>query len=201
MAETSKMKRSRGVALTTLTATAGTLTLTACGDEPMVEGQVFATVAECVAAGTPQAECQNAYNQALADNQNDAPRFESQPLCEEGFGPGRCEQRTDAGGSFWVPLLGGFLIANAMGGELDIDIDRKKKRKYAPVYLSTAAGHGGYYHGGSNYAPMSRSSSGRYGFAPDTLNRPVSAPRVQSRSDIASRGGFGGRASSRSSGG
>jgi uncharacterized protein YgiB involved in biofilm formation len=48
---------------------------------------------------------------------------------------------------------------------------------------------------------MSRTSSGRYGFAPDTLNRPVSAPRVQSRSDIASRGGFGGRASSRGSGG
>jgi uncharacterized protein YgiB involved in biofilm formation len=192
------MKRSRGVALTTLTATAGTLTLTGCGDDPMVEGQVFSTVAECVAAGTPQGECQEAYNQALADNQNDAPRFESQPLCEEGFGPGQCEQRSDGGGSFWVPLLAGFVIANAID---DVDFDRKKKRKYAPVYFSRAAGHGGYYSGGANYGPMSRTSSGRYGFAPDTLNRPVSAPRVQSRADIASRGGFGGRASSRSSGG
>jgi uncharacterized protein YgiB involved in biofilm formation len=188
------MKRSRGVALTTLTA-AGTMSLTACGDEPMAEGQVFATVAECVAAGTPQGECQEAYNQALADNANDAPRFESQDLCEGEFGTGQCQERAEAGSRFWVPLLGGFLIANAV----DIDIDRKKKRKYAPIYMSRA--NGNYYYGGSNYGPMSRTGSGRYGFDSATLNRPVSAPRVQSRADIASRGGFGGRASSRSSGG
>ncbi|HZG47523.1 MAG TPA: DUF1190 domain-containing protein [Allosphingosinicella sp.] len=196
MTEIRKTKRSRGVALTTLTATAGTLTLTGCGDDPMVEGQVFPTVAECVAAGTPQGECQEAYNQALADNQNDAPRFESQDLCEGEFGGGQCQQRAEGGGSFWVPLLAGFVIANAID---DVDFDRKKKRKYAPIYMSRA--NGNYYYGGSNYGPMSRTSSGRYGFAPATLDRPVSAPRVQSRSDIASRGGFGGRASSRGSGG
>jgi uncharacterized protein YgiB involved in biofilm formation len=198
MADIRTTKRSRGVALTTLTATAGTLTLTACGDDPMVEGQVFPTVAQCVAAGTPQGECQEAYNQALTDNENDAPRFESQDLCEGEFGGGQCQQRfagNGGGGSFWTPLLAGFVIANA----LDADFDRRKKRKYAPIYMSRA--NGNYYYGGSNYGPMSRTSSGRYGFAPDTLNRPVSAPRVQSRSDIASRGGFGGRASSRSSGG
>jgi uncharacterized protein YgiB involved in biofilm formation len=105
MADIRTTKRSRGVALTTLTATAGTLTLTACGDDPMVEGQVFPTVAQCVAAGTPQGECQEAYNQALADNQNDAPRFESQDLCEGEFGGGQCQQRAEGGGSFWVPLL------------------------------------------------------------------------------------------------
>ena len=196
MAQIRKMKRSRAVALTTLTA-AGTVTLTGCGgDDPMVEGQVFATVAECVAAGTPEGECQNAYNQALADNQNDAPRFESRELCEEGFGGGQCQPRAEGGNNFWVPLLGGFLIANAID---DLDFDRKKKRRYAPVYLSRSSGN--YYHGGSNYGPMSRSSSGRYGLGSAALDRPVSAPRVQSRADIASRGGFGGRASSRSSGG
>ncbi len=162
----------------------------------MVEGQVFATVAECTAAGVAANECQEAYNQALTDNQSDAPRFAEQSLCEGEFGSGQCQQRSDGGGSFWVPLLGGFLIANAID---DIDIDRKKKRKYAPIYYSRA--HSSYYHGGSNYGPMTRGSSGRYGFASETLNRPVSAPRVQSRADIASRGGFGGRATARSSGG
>ncbi len=184
-------KRSRSVALTTLTATAGTLALSACGDEPMVEGQVFSTVAECVAAGTDQNECQNAYNQALADNNNDAPRFESRELCEGEFGQNECQPRTDGGGSFWVPLLAGFVIANAID---DIDIDRRK-RKYAPIYRSRS--NGNYYYGGSNYGPMTRTASGRYGFDRGTLDRPVSAPRVQSRADIASRGGFGGRASSR----
>jgi uncharacterized protein YgiB involved in biofilm formation len=201
MADMRKMKRSRTVALTTLTATAGTLTLTGCGGDPVVEGQLFPNVAECVGSGVAQSECQEAYNQAVADNENDAPRFESRELCEEGFGSGRCEQRfagSGGGGSVWVPLLAGFVIANVID---DIDFDRKKKRKYAPVYLSSAAGHGGYYSGGSNYGPLSRTSNGRFGLAPDTLNRPVSAPRVQSRADVASRGGFGGRASSRSSGG
>ncbi len=198
MTEIRKSKRSRGVALTTLTATAGTLTLTGCGDDPMVEGQVFPTVAECVASGVAQNECQEAYNQALADNENDAPRFESQDLCEGEFGSGQCQQRvaSGGGGAFWVPLLAGFVIANAVD---DLDFDRKKKRKYSPLYYSRA--HSNYYYGGSNYGPMTRTASGRYGFDRGTLDRPVSAPRVQSRSDIASRGGFGGRASSRSSGG
>ena len=131
-------KRSRGVALTTLTATAGTLTLSGCGDDPMVEGQIFPTVAQCVASGVAQNECQEAYNQALADNQNDAPRFESQDLCEGEFGSGQCQQRAEGSGNFWVPLLAGFVIANAID---DLDFDRKKKRKYAPIYMSRANGN------------------------------------------------------------
>jgi uncharacterized protein YgiB involved in biofilm formation len=194
VSEIRKTKRSRAVALTTLTA-ASTLALQGCGDEPMVEGQVFSSVAECVSSGLNQNECQQAYSQALADNGNDAPRFESRDLCEGEFGTGECQPRSDGGGNFWVPLLAGFVIANAID---DIDIDRRKRR-YAPLYRSRSSGS--WYHGGSNYGPMSRTSSGHYGFSRQTLDRPVSAPRVQSRSDIASRGGFGGRSSSRSSGG
>ena len=196
-----KTKRSGKVVLTTLTAGAGTMALSACGGSSDVEGQVFQTVAECTSAGVASNECQEAYNQALADNPNDAPRFETADLCEGEFGPGQCQQqRQEAMGvpgatSFWVPLLGGFVIGNAIG---DIDIDRRK-RKYAPVYRSRA--NGNYYYGGSNYGPMTRNSNGRYGMSPDTFNRPVSAPRVQTRADIASRGGFGGRAGGRSGSG
>jgi len=190
-------KRSRAVALTTLTATAGTMTLSACGGDGdiNVEGQVFQTVAECTAAGVAASECQEAYNQALADNMNDAPRFENRELCEGEFGQNQCQPQTAAGGgSVWVPLLAGFVIANALN---DVEFDRRKKRKYAPIYRSTS--NGNYYYGGSNYGPMTRTSSGRYGFDRATLDRPVSAPRVQTRASIAERGGFGGRASSRSS--
>lgn len=197
MTATRRLKRSRSVALTTLTATAGTITLAGCTDDPMVEGQVFGTVAECISAGVAASECQAGYSQALADNANDAPRFESRDLCEGEFGAGQCQPGANGGGSFWVPLLAGFVIANAVNN-VDIDIDRRKRR-YAPLYRSRS--NGNWYYGGSNYGPMTSTGNGRYGFAPDTLNRPVSAPRVQSRADIASRGGFGGRASARSSGG
>lgn len=194
MTEIRKTKRSRAVALTTLTAV-GTVTLQGCDDAPLAEAQLYQSVAECVASGIDATECQQAEAQARADYLNDAPRFENRQLCEEGFGAGQCEPLASGGGSFWAPLLGGFLIAQAIDG-VDIDIDRRK-RKYAPVYRSTVGG-GGYYYGGSNYGPMSRTSSGRYGFDQQALNRPVSAPRVQSRADVASRGGFGGRARSSS---
>ena len=203
MTEMRKTKRSSKVALTTLTATAGTMALSACGDDPWVEGQVFASVAECSAAGVSPLECQNAYNAALSDNINDAPRFESIDLCEGEFGSGQCRQLSAISpgqpSNVWVPLLGGFVIAQMMsnGADLDIDIDGHRRRKYAPLYRGKT---GGWYYGGSNYGPMTPGANGRYGYDPATLNRPVSAPRVQTRSDIASRGGFGGRASSRGGG-
>jgi uncharacterized protein YgiB involved in biofilm formation len=186
-----KMKRSHAAALTTLTA-ASTLALQGCGEDSFgAEGQVFSTVAECVSSGVAQADCQEAYAAAQADDANDAPRFENRELCEGEFGQNECQARSDGGGSFWVPLLAGFVIANAIDGDLDFD---RRKRRYAPLYRNR--GSGTWYHGGSNYGAMSRASSGRYGFDQAALNRPVSAPRVQSRSDIASRGGFGGRARS-----
>ena len=193
MTQIRKTKRSRAVALTTLTA-AGTLALQGCdGSAAGAEGQVFSSVAECVSSGLTQPDCQEAFAAAQADDTNSAPRFESRELCEGEFGQNECQPRAEGGGSFWVPLLAGFVIANAIDG---VDIDRRKRR-YAPLYRNR--GSGTWYHGGSNYGPMSRSSSGRYGFDQGALNRPVSAPRVQSRSNIASRGGFGGRARSSSS--
>jgi uncharacterized protein YgiB involved in biofilm formation len=169
------------------------MALSACGGDAVAEAQVFGSVAECTAAGIASAECVNAFTQAQADNNNDAPRFESLDLCEGEFGNGQCQQRFadgGGGGSFWVPLLGGFMIANAID---DIDIDGSRKRKYAPIYR----GKSGWYSGGTNYGPMSPSSGGRYSAPRDTFARPASAPRVQTRADITSRGGFGGRASSR----
>lgn len=192
MSDIRTMKRSRTVALTTLTA-ASTLALQGCDEGYDAEGQVFSTVTECVSAGVPQSECQEAYSTALAEDNVTAPRFESRDLCEGEFGPGQCEPRVAGNNNFWVPLLAGFVIANAIDG---IDIDRRKKR-YAPLYRNRSTGT--WYHGGSNYGPMTRTGSG-YGFSRDALNRPMSAPRVQSRSDIASRGGFGGRARATSGG-
>lgn len=193
-------KRSKGVVLTTLTATAGTMALSSCGDDPWVEGQVFASVAQCTAAGVSLGECQSAWQAAQQDYLNDAPRFESVDLCQGEFGDGQCRQLSAVSpgqsGNVWVPLLGGFVIAQAMsnGGDLDIDIDGHRRRKYSPLYKGKT---GSWYYGGSNYGPMTAGSNGRFGYDPAALNRPVSAPRVQTRADIASRGGFGGRASSR----
>ena len=194
MTEVRKSKRSRRVVLTTLTA-AGAAAVSGCGSSDWSEadatGQVYSSVSECVAAGENRSECENAYAQAQIDDNSAAPRFESLALCEQEFGSGSCDQRTDSGGSFWVPLLAGFVIGSVID---DIDIDGRRRRHYAPLYRNRSTGT--WYHGGSGYGPLSRSSGGAYAFSRGGFDRPVGAPRTYSRSDVASRGGFGGRSGS-----
>lgn len=207
MTEARKSKRSRRVALTTLTAVGTAATLSGCGegnawgDGPTGEGQVFASVAECAASGAfSQQECQDAYSQAQADDANAAPRFQDQPTCEQEFGSGACQPRVDSTGSFWVPALAGFVIGGIAGEVIDeIGDARRRRYRYAGLYRNRERDT--WYTGGGAYAPLARGSGGRYNFSGAALNRPVSPPRTFSSSDVASRGGFGSRAGRSSSGG
>lgn len=201
MADIRKSKRSRRVVLTTLTAVS-TAALTGCGgggndwgDGPSGEGQVFASVAECASSGAfSQQECRDAYAQAQADDANNAPRFQTRELCEQEFGNGECQPRADGSGGFWVPALAGFVIGGIAGEVIDEIGDARRRRRYAGLYRNRQRDQ--WYTGGATYMPMVRGSGGRYAFNPGALNRPVSAPRTFSSSDVASRGGFGSRSRS-----
>lgn len=176
------MKRSRSLVLTTLMAGTG-LSLTACdaeGGKP-VDALAFDSVAECRAAGSvPAADCDTAYVQAAKDNETSAPRFEDRQTCEEQYGVSQCVPRNN--GSFFTPLLTGFLIGqvlnNAGGGF-----------RGAPMYRDRL---GNYSSGGG--ALISRDyTTGRTRVGSDAFNPAARAPaRVQSRSAVISRGGFGG---------
>ncbi|HEX8216514.1 MAG TPA: DUF1190 domain-containing protein [Allosphingosinicella sp.] len=188
------MKRSKRVALTTLTV-ASVATVQACGsgdwgDEPSVDAFPYASVAECTSAGrVPASECNAAYNQALANHEQAAPRFESQPLCEEQFGAGQCQQRTAGASSFWLPLLGGFMVGQMMQ-------NNRPYYRYGGLYRSHR--HNMWYTGGAYGGPL-RQTGGGWRAGTSGFDRPTSAPAVRSRSSSASRGGFGSR--SRSGGG
>lgn len=181
------MKRSRTIALTGLIAGSG-LSLTACdgdvGGNP-VDAQSYATVAECRSAGAiPAAQCDVAYQQAREDADKTAPRFEDRQTCEEQFGAAQCEQRfsNTGGGSFFSPILTGFLIGQALNGGYGY--------RGAPMYRD----RDGNYYGGAggmirrDYA-TGRMRVGSDAFTPSTVRAPA---RVQSRSAVISRGGFGG---------
>jgi len=152
----------------------------------------FQSVSECAADGRfNTAECTEAEQEAWNLNNQSAPKFESINDCEDQFGVNGCQPRQ----SFFVPLMTGFLIANA----LDFD-RRKKKYKYASLYRDRRdgtfyTGSGGWLYGksGSSYKAGSRALD------------PPGAPRIMSRGEVSSRGGFGARAglsgSARSSGG
>ena len=119
-----RLKRSRILHLSSLMATAS-FTLAACSQPPEQvasapqggweapdEGGAFATVADCVASGTATAEeCAAAEEAAVAN----APKYASQADCEQEFGEGQCQTRTEANGtSIFMPMLAGFLLGRML---------------------------------------------------------------------------------------
>jgi uncharacterized protein YgiB involved in biofilm formation len=196
--------RSSGLVLTGLMA--GTaMSISACdgspaatqwGDPPAatreVEAKTFASLDECKSSGDmTAAQCETAYTEAQKASAENAPKFSDQQSCEERYGVDQCVPRnSQGGGSFFTPLLTGFIVGQAlsnMGGGY----------RGAPMYRDRE----GTYYGGSGY-PLSRDYvTGRTRVRSDSFDAPTAqAPtRVQSRSSVISRGGFGG--SGRSFGG
>lgn len=160
---------------------------------PKTEVAAFATVDECKASGAfAQVTCEEAAQKAANADGKAAPRFDSRDLCEDQFGGGQCLTRTEGGQSFFVPLLTGFMIGQALNGG---------GYRYNPLYRNsrdrswyTPSGawltSGGYGGRGYGYQVGSRA-----------VTAPIATQRVQTRSSVVSRGGFGGRVSARSSGG
>ncbi len=156
---------------------------------PPTEVAAFNSIAECVATGDyTQQQCETAQRTAANDDNRTAPRFADKSVCEDQFGGGACLARTDGGQSFFSPLLTGFLIGQlANGGGYrygGLYRDRRDDRNY------TGSGawlyNGGY--GGRGY---------RYQVGSQAITAPVTTSRIQTRSSVVSRGGFGGRASTR----
>ncbi|KSB90711.1 hypothetical protein AS593_10180 [Caulobacter vibrioides] len=196
-----RRKRSGAVALTGLMA-GSAFTLVACddpgsatqwGDPPAavsgksVDASSFASLDECKASGDfTAAQCQTAYDEAQKASAENAPKYSDRQSCEERYGVDQCVPRSQAngGGSFFTPLLTGFIIGQAlnnMGGGY----------RGAPMYRDRE----GNYYSGSGY-PVSRDYlSGRSRVRRDSFDAPSryeTPARVQSRSSVISRGGFGG---------
>lgn len=193
------MMRSKSLTLTSLMAGAS-LTLGACNGSPPssqaeaqvnkdpVEAFAYANLDQCKTEDkVSDEECDKAYAAALKDNETNAPKYSQQANCEEVYGVGQCVPRSSAGhGSFFTPLLTGFIIGRMLdgGGYRGTGLYRRDDR-YG----------GGYYTGwggrvNHDYA-TGRTTVGREGIDPPSSVR--NAPsRVQSRSTVVSRGGFGG---------
>ena len=196
---TTRRKRSSKIVLTSLMA--GTaFSISACDDAPKatqwgdqapaasreVEAQTFTSLDQCKAeSDVTDAQCDTAYADAQKAGAADAPKFSDQQSCEEKYGVDQCVPRSSAngGGSFFTPLLTGFIVGQAlsnMGGGY----------YGAPMYRDRS----GTYYGGGGY-PLSRDYvTGRTKVRSDSFTPPEArAPtRVQSRSSVISRGGFGG---------
>ena len=193
-----RMKRSTSL---TLTAMAGAgLTLSACDQHALpppqpVQAVAYASLDQCkLSKEVPAAECDKAFAAARADDGAHAPRYAERSTCEDTYGPGNCVPRGSGGnGSFFTPLLTGFVIGRMLDGGGQ------------PYYRGTGLyrdNGGGYVTGFGGHLDRDyrtgRTSIDRRSIDPPAAIREA-PPRVQTRTSVVSRGGFGG--GSRSFGG
>ena len=186
-------KRSNSLKLTTMLAGATALTLAGCDDpgpapqagwDPnrgeQVEAFSYKTLEECKEAKEVSAQqCETSFAAAKADDEKNAPRYDQRATCEEVYGAGNCVPKTSqGGGSFFTPLLTGFVIGRMLDGG---------------GYYSTYGGRLGRDYG-TGKTVISRDSID----PPDAIRN--APPKVQTRTSVVSRGGFGGGRSYATSG-
>ncbi|UQQ18527.1 DUF1190 family protein [Salmonella sp. WGH-01] len=86
---------------------------------------------DCSAANPGKsAECTTAYNNALKEAERTAPKYATREDCVAEFGEGQCQQAPaqagmapenqaqaqQSSGSFWMPLMAGYMMGRLMGG-------------------------------------------------------------------------------------
>lgn len=188
-------KRSGSITVTTLMATAA-VSLTACDDAPQaqwdkpeapkVEAATFTSLSECAQSGQFTAQqCDAALAEAEKNSAENAPKFAEKETCEERYGVDQCVPRSNNNGSFFTPLLTGFIIGQMFDGG-------GGGYRGAPMYRD----RDGEYYSGSGGRISRDYVTGKARVPSDSLQAPT---RVQTRSAVISRHGFGG--SGRSYGG
>ena len=185
-----RRKRSQAVGLTAMGAVS---MLSACSSGPSEEElsremfgpttdvAMFQNSSECQSSGVYDAEtCDEAQSFAWNADNDAAPRFEDSSDCESQFGYGNCHSR---GSGYFIPRMTGFIIGNALNGP---------RYRYAGVYRDQRDDQ--YYTGNGAWLHSSGRNGYRYKIGTRAFD-PVTSPKVQARSAIRSRGGFGARAS------
>ena len=163
------MKKSRSVRLVLLGSASAALAACDDGGALPAAAQFYPTVNEC-AADHDAATCADA--KAVADRAQavEAPRFAQKEQCEQEYGAGNCETRQAGSGSFFMPMMMGYMMGSMMGGN----------RFSQPVYR-----------GPNNTAVMPSGGRmlnvGRF----DTLGAGRAAFRPAPQITPVSRGGFG----------
>ena len=191
-------KRSKHVALAILGATA--FALAGC-QESEVDAQAFPDLKSCKEAASlagyvTAEQCETAFAEAEALHLEAAPRYNSLEVCETEHGVGNCGDGpavagSEGGGmgSVFMPLMMGYLLGSMMGGG---GLGRgaaasQPMYKTADGKFTNAAGTASY---GANSGRANVPAS-QFARPASTVNKPP-----MSAAPSASRGGFGGSATS-----
>ncbi|MTH96141.1 DUF1190 domain-containing protein [Roseibium sp. RKSG952] len=188
------MKRSRSMKLVLMATTA--LLVAGCNSEESVEVTGFNDLEQCIASGDfTEAECKESYAAAKEYHEKSAPRYDSFKLCEEQHGIGSCG-RSESGGDFFTPFLMGYVVSNMFSGTTHMHDSRDWESRVRPVYRTKAGGLAT----SSGYS-LSRNKDGQLEMPKSSVTSKPKAAKVQTRTSVVSRGGFGGRSYGGSRGG
>lgn len=211
------MKRSTQLALVTMAGVAVLGYFWFSQSEAETEGTVYASMDDCLYAGTDAATCKARFEEATEIYKKTAPRFVSLQDCERDFGAGACtpanaspvvlgsgaspavESTTAANSgsqSYFMPMMMGFMAARMMGGGV------QQSYTASPLYgcSGAASGAGGRCYTGTTGRTYASAAGSRTVRAPvsefrSAANRGFSVvPRGASARSaaVSSRGGFGG---------
>lgn len=144
---------------------ASALILTACGSDKeaqLEEVSMYRNVEECIRynpSGDAKSLCETSFAQAQQEAIETAPRFATREDCVAEFGESGCQvapvdqsnaQAQQSSGSFWMPLMAGFLFGKMMNGF----------GAHKPLYSPQSGPNQGKFYGadGKNFGNMTPGS-------------------------------------------
>jgi len=178
------MKRSKLLKLALL----GSAPLLLTGCEEDHPAFVYESVAACISAKQlPEQACRDDFTRAQANHLAAAPRYTSPQDCETDFGVGRCTTNQESGGSFFVPLMTGYMIASVLRSSGPDWYNSQNNRAPQPLYQTRGSGA---WRTSGNIVIGSNTGMAKV---------PAAASRPAARAVTMSRAGFGSTASARGS--
>lgn len=176
------MRRSTSLKLVLMASSAVAVSGCDLFEGPQTEGKAYRTVENCINDGLfTSSECQAAYQDAVKLHANSAPRYNSHSLCQEQHGIGNCEMRS----SFWTPFMTAYFVSSL------IDNASRRDDRTRPLYISSG---GGFYTSDGHVLRLDR-DSGINRLSQNTYKSRPKVAKVQTRTTVAARGGFGSRSS------
>nr|WP_136250215.1 DUF1190 domain-containing protein [Ningiella ruwaisensis] len=120
----SRMRKS--VSLAPLSLGLAGIFLSGCADN-RDDAQLFTSIDDCT-NGYPGLRdvCTTTYQQALKDAEETGPKYDTEYDCEYDFGPNQCREENTIFGSFYMPLMAGYLVGNMVS----------RRPFYQPMYTS-----------------------------------------------------------------
>lgn len=161
--------------------------ITGCTPEPKEQVKFVTSVDDCTANTTmPKEQCEAAYAQAVRDAEATAPRYQNLTDCTTEFG--QCEK---SAGGFFVPFMAGYIVSELIDG---VGSQHRYRHSY-PAYT--------YRGNGSDRDKIMTADGyviGSVGQKNYTVKSDVLQPKPKAIiKKTVDRGGFGSKASAKSS--